>query len=77
MNINGPIRFGATHGMRGHFAVMYDNEGPIQSGIGSYTNSREAWIEAAEWAEAEDYPREAQKCREHAANIKPSKQKGK
>lgn len=63
---SGLVRFGITTGMRGIFAVMYDDEGPIQSGVGSYSNAKEAWLEAAEWAEAENYPMEAEKCRRHA-----------
>ena len=60
---NGPITFGVTSGMRGFFAVMCDDHGPINSGIGSYKDSKGAAQEAAEWAEAEGFPLEADKLR--------------
>ena len=63
MQLSGKIRFGVTYGMRGFFAIIYDNDGPIQSGIGSYSSGKEAAIEAIEWAESENYPIEAQKLR--------------
>lgn len=56
------IQFGVTHGLRGWFAIMYDDEGPIQSGIGSYDTPAEAWKEAAEWADSEGYPVQAEMC---------------
>lgn len=53
------IRFGVIRGMRGFFAIMYDDGGPINSGTGSYANSKEAAMEAYEWAIAENFPLEA------------------
>lgn len=47
------VKFGVTHGLRGYFAVMYDEDGPIQSGIGSYETSDDAWTEAQQWARSE------------------------
>ena len=56
------IRFGVAHGMRGFFAIMYDDEGPINS-VGSYSSSAEAGEEAAQWAESEGYPLQAEQLR--------------
>lgn len=53
------ISFEVDRGLRGYFAVMYDNDGPIQTGIGSFDNPKNAAIEAWEWAMEEDYPMEA------------------
>jgi hypothetical protein len=61
--VSGQVRFGVTSGMRGFFAVMYDDEGPIQSGIGSYDNSTAAALEAMQWAEAEGFSSEASRLR--------------
>lgn len=47
------IHFGVSYGLRGWFAVVYDNDGPIQSGIGSYNTEFEAWAEAYDWAVSE------------------------
>ena len=46
-------RIGITHGLRGWFAVLYDDDGPIQSGIGSYRTPEEAKREAIDWARTE------------------------
>lgn len=54
-NTNGE-RIGVTQGMRGWFAVLYDEEGPINSGIGSYATPQGAHEEALEWAQAEGVP---------------------
>jgi hypothetical protein len=51
-----------TYGMRGYFAVLMwwndqDGDGfwePWQTGIGSYKTAERAWIEARQWAEAEE-----------------------
>lgn len=58
------IQFGVTSGLRGCFALVYDDAGPIQSGIGSYDTPELAAVEAAEWAESENYPIQAEKIRE-------------
>jgi hypothetical protein len=42
-----------TSGLRGYFAVLIENEMPVQSGIGSYPTAGEAEEEAVEWARAE------------------------
>lgn len=46
--------------MRGWYAVCYDGDGPIQTGIGSYATKEEAIPEAQSWAKCEelecDYP---------------------
>ena len=63
---SGQIRFGISSGMRGTFAIVYDDDGVIQSGIGSYTDAKDAWKEAYEWAMAEGFPLEAEKCRRNA-----------
>ncbi len=47
-------RVGVTSGLRGYFAVLYDQDGPIQSGVGSYKSAKEAMVEAREWAESEE-----------------------
>ena len=49
-------KIGITKGMRGYFAVMYDEDGPIQSGIGSYATHDEAISESREWDIAEEIP---------------------
>lgn len=49
-------RLGVTQGLRGYFAVLYDNEDTIQSGIGSYSTAAEAAVEADEWSRAERVP---------------------
>lgn len=59
----GLIRFGVTCGLRGFFAVMYDDEGPIQTGIGSHADGLGAAEDAIEWAEAENYTAEAERLR--------------
>ena len=47
------IHFGISSGLRGYFAIIYDEAGPIQSGIGSYDNPQDAWSEAYDWAACE------------------------
>lgn len=49
------IRIGVTHGLRGHYTVMFDDTDydPIQTGIGSYGTVEEAVREAEDWAMAE------------------------
>lgn len=42
-------RLGITSGIRGFFAVLYDADGPIQTGIGSYENEQGAIDEALSW----------------------------
>lgn len=42
-----------THGLRGHFAVLIENEMPVQSGIGSYPTPDEAAAEGLDWARCE------------------------
>lgn len=49
-------RVGTTQGVRGFFAVLYDQDGPIQSGIGSYATQEEAKQEARDWARSEGLP---------------------
>jgi hypothetical protein len=44
---------GITNGLRGYFAVLYDECGPIQSGIGSYETPEGAADEARDWAVSE------------------------
>ena len=57
--------------MRGFFAVMCDNDGPINSGIGSYDDSKGAAQEAAEWAVAEGYPEQARQiCVRYGLDMK-------
>lgn len=52
-----PYEFvGITSGMRGYFAVHYDEDGPIQTGIGSYETPEEAAQEAYEWAASDEIP---------------------
>lgn len=46
------IKIGVTSGMRGRFAVMYDEEGPIQTGL-TARNFKTACIDAVEWAKSE------------------------
>lgn len=47
------LRVGVTCGLRGYFAVLYDKDGPIQTGIGSYKTRDGAILEAKDWAKAE------------------------
>lgn len=42
--------------MRGYFACLFDEDGPVQSGLGSYPDTSGAWREAREWADAEGLP---------------------
>lgn len=46
-------RLGVTNGMRGFFAVKYDEDGPINTGLTGFKESTGAWNEAREWAAAE------------------------
>lgn len=45
-----------THGLRGYFACMVDDEGPIASGFGSYGTADVAADEAKDWAKSEGLP---------------------
>ena len=47
------ISIGVTSGLRGYFAVLYDEAGPITSGIGSYETPEAAAEEARDWAVSE------------------------
>jgi hypothetical protein len=47
------MRIGVTNGLRGYFAVAYDELGPIQSGVGSYRTAEQAAEEAYDWAMSE------------------------
>jgi hypothetical protein len=49
---------GVTSGMSGYFAVLYDAEGPIQTGIGRYNTKEEAEEEARGWSIADNIPLE-------------------
>lgn len=50
--MSGVIKIGATSGMRGHFPVMYDNDGPIDTGF--TCKDHQTTIQAAiDWAKAE------------------------
>ncbi len=49
-------RIGVTHGLRGWFAVLYDEAGPILAGIGSYETREGAEKEALDWARSENRP---------------------
>lgn len=50
------LRVGVSSGMRGYYACLFDDDGPVQSGIGSYRCSEGAHQEATDWAEAEGLP---------------------
>ena len=50
------IKIGIKTGMRGIFPYMYDEEGPIMSGL-TCKNYKEAKIQAIAWAKA-DYGKE-------------------
>lgn len=54
--MTGPIRIGITHGMRGWFAVKYDDEGPIDTSPLSFKTSAEARKDAIDWANEEELP---------------------
>lgn len=47
------IRIGVTKGLRGFFAVSYDNEGPICSSPLSFEDYIDAVKDAIEWAKSE------------------------
>lgn len=53
-------RIGVSSGMRGWYSVLYDQEGPIHTGICSFETKEEAIQDAQCWAQAEelgcDYP---------------------
>lgn len=46
------VMIGTTSGLRGYFAVMYDEEGPIQTGFTCRTYDAAKWA-AIDWAKAE------------------------
>lgn len=46
------VRFGTSHGMRGSFSMMYDKDGPIQTGM-TAKNYEQARKDAIAWAKAE------------------------
>lgn len=46
------IRVGVTSGIRGYFAVMYDDNGPIQTGL-TFKDFKGALQYAIEWAKAD------------------------
>jgi len=50
------IKIGIANGLRGTFAVMYDSNGPIMSGIGSYKNALDPClkIEVCDWIKSEE-----------------------
>jgi hypothetical protein len=48
----GEIRIGTTSGMRGMFAVMYDDDGPIQTGL-TCKDFKQVKTYAIEWAKTE------------------------
>ena len=50
--MSGKIRFNTTSGMSGMFPVMYDDEGPIQTGM-TCKNHAECKHAAIAWAKAE------------------------
>lgn len=50
---------GVSSGLRGFYAVLYDRDGPIRTGIGSYATARDAAQEAVEWGQAENVPIDA------------------
>lgn len=54
--MSGTARIIITSGLRGFFAALVDDDGPIQSGHGSYATAEAAEAEALEWALAEDVP---------------------
>lgn len=53
METHGRIKVGVARGMRGYFAVLYDDDGPIESGVGSFGTYAEAHEEAVAWAQSE------------------------
>lgn len=55
------IKFTVSRGLRGFYAMAYDavTGEPIQTGYGSYDNSKDAAIEAREWAISENHLAEA------------------
>lgn len=52
------MTIGISEGIGGHYAVLYDSDGPIQTGLGRYPTPLEAAQEAQGWAEAERLPLE-------------------
>lgn len=61
------ISFGISSGLRGWFAIVYDEAGPIQSGIGSYRDEGGAYDEAYDWALSEGRHSEARKILQEKA----------
>jgi hypothetical protein len=53
---NKSIRVDVTQGLRGWFAVVVDDEGPIRTGIGSYRTREQAIQEARDMAALDDLP---------------------
>jgi hypothetical protein len=56
--VSGKVKIGVTSGMSGHFAVMYDDDGPINTGVGRYKTRKEAVQEARDWSRANEVPLE-------------------
>lgn len=54
--LEGGRRIGISRGMAGWFAVKYDSEGAIQTGVGHYARAGEAHEEAQGWAISEMLP---------------------
>ncbi len=50
---------GVEQGLSGWYAVLYDNEGVIQTGLGRYQTRDQAVAEALDWADAEGHRLEA------------------
>ena len=54
--MTGRGRIGVDRGLIGFFAVLYDDDGPIRTGIGRYATAEEAWEEARNWSLSENRP---------------------
>jgi len=44
--------------------VLYDEDGPINTGVGRYKTSEEAAVEARDWARSDEYPCDCEKKKE-------------
>ncbi len=54
------VKVGVTYGISGYFVITYDEDGPIDTGIGRYSTPEPAEQEAREWAFVKGLPLDAE-----------------
>jgi hypothetical protein len=60
--MNKQVRIGVTFGLRGYFAVMYDDDGPIQTSPISCKTFDAAVADAKTWAQSEGLEYDGDRC---------------